>query len=292
MFGGFDGTNDLVDTWVYDGATWTLRNVGGPEERYGAALVHDPKRHVTVMFGGWNDYFMFPEIGQLDDTWEWDGSKWTPISSSTKPPPREFAAAAYDPKRGVIIVACGDNQSDGILADTWTYDGQWHNVTPAGPHPAVRSGAMVWDPVGQRILLVGGYNSSLAPQQTVWAWDGSTWANLGTAPPQPRGAHALANTGSNLVMFGGYTTGSALLADTWTFKSSWSQIESPGLPPRVGRRQRRAQRRRALLRRLQCLVRGASRYLGPDGGRLLAAHEWNAERQMGTRDGLGSNSAQ
>jgi hypothetical protein len=36
-------------------------------------MVYDPSRKRVVLFGGSN------EEGSLNDTWEWDGKKWTPI---------------------------------------------------------------------------------------------------------------------------------------------------------------------------------------------------------------------
>ena len=225
LFGGFDGTNDLVDTWVYDGATWTLKNVGGPKERYGAMFVHDPKRHVSVLFGGFNDYSQ-----QIKDTWEWDGTKWTEVTTGPVPPERESPVAAYDPKAGVIVMTGGYRSNvngSGNLPDTWTFDGQWHYLT-VGPQPQMRGATMAWDPVGQRILLYGGANTAYQMQQNLWAWNGSTWTNLGAGLPPARVNAAMANTGSQIVLFGGSASGGAKLDDTWTFTATWSQVLSPG----------------------------------------------------------------
>ena len=69
LFGGFDGTWDLSDTWLWDGAQWKVTNVGGPIERYGHTMVYDPIRKVVVLFGGAG-----PD--PLGDTWELSGSTW------------------------------------------------------------------------------------------------------------------------------------------------------------------------------------------------------------------------
>jgi cysteine-rich repeat protein len=152
MFGGFDGTFDLSDTWLWDGDNWHATNQAGPLERYGHVMVYDPKREVIVLFGGWND-----QAQQLDDTWEWDGASWKQIDTPVKPSRREAASGVYDPRTGTILVVGGYNNDDGVLTDTWSYDGTtW---TQVGTAPELRSASIAYDTIGQRVLLYGGINN-------------------------------------------------------------------------------------------------------------------------------------
>ena len=104
-------------------------------------MSYDEGRGAIVLFGGigWN--------GFLTDTWEFDGSTWAPVTSTTVPPPRWGAAMAYDSARGVTVLFGGHRPGeDNLLADTWEYDGvDWHLVTPTVSPPARYGHAMAYD---------------------------------------------------------------------------------------------------------------------------------------------------
>ena len=88
--------------------TWT-RQATVPSARYDPAMAHDSQRGRTVMFGGYNSTF-------LGDTWEWNGSSWTRVSS-TGPSARYDHAMAYDTQRGVTVMFGGNNS--GNIGNTW-----------------------------------------------------------------------------------------------------------------------------------------------------------------------------
>jgi hypothetical protein len=58
--------------------------------RWGHVMAYDPVRDEILLFGGAP---MRTEM--LDDTWEWDGSKWQKLHVSG-PTPRAYAAMAFD----------------------------------------------------------------------------------------------------------------------------------------------------------------------------------------------------
>src|SRR5262249_7894720 len=62
--------NAYGDTWEWDGAAWTQRNVSGPQARayHGMATLNNK----VVLFGGQTATQTF-----FGDTWEWDGSAWS-----------------------------------------------------------------------------------------------------------------------------------------------------------------------------------------------------------------------
>src|SRR6266705_3485334 len=47
LFGGYDGTSNLGDTWEWDGTTWTQRASSGPP---GGEMVYDAARGRVVLF--------------------------------------------------------------------------------------------------------------------------------------------------------------------------------------------------------------------------------------------------
>jgi hypothetical protein len=76
---------------------------------------YDFHRHVAVLFGG--------SCGDthFNDTWEWDGSEWSPKPASG-PAVRTAHDVAYDRLRGELVLFGGQQSPGGpFLDDTWTY---------------------------------------------------------------------------------------------------------------------------------------------------------------------------
>jgi hypothetical protein len=80
MFGGSTG-NLATDTWIFDGATWTLSPATGPSGRIGLAMATQGD-HV-LLFGG----------GGLGDTWSFDGAAWTSVGGAGPPARSDHAMA-------------------------------------------------------------------------------------------------------------------------------------------------------------------------------------------------------
>lgn len=68
----------LRDLWSSNGTSWTRLAGSGPPSRGGQpGLVYDSVRDRLVLFGG----------GNLNGTWEWDGTRWTQVDD---PPERRL----------------------------------------------------------------------------------------------------------------------------------------------------------------------------------------------------------
>ena len=52
---------------------WTQKQDAGPAPRVYSAMAYDSNRGRTVLFGGLGG----AGVGNLGDTWEWDGENWT-----------------------------------------------------------------------------------------------------------------------------------------------------------------------------------------------------------------------
>jgi hypothetical protein len=64
LFGGFDGSVNLNDTWTWDGSNWTEQaSVTSPPVRSLAQMAYDPANEAIVLFSGNG-----PTV-ELDDTW-------------------------------------------------------------------------------------------------------------------------------------------------------------------------------------------------------------------------------
>jgi hypothetical protein len=235
LFGGDNNTTTFLgDTWEYDGAASTWKQVtttGSPPARQSHAMIYDSARHRVVLFGG------AASSGALGDTWEYDGTTatWTMITTSGGPAPREYHAMAYDSARARVVLFGGLP----ALADAWEYDGStatWTQIAPTRGPPGRQRHAMVYDSARARVVLFGGRNFTGVLGDT-WEYDGAsiTW-NESEPPDSPttRSAAAMVydSARARVVLFGGQNS-SGTLADTWEYDGSsttWTSIATTGAP--------------------------------------------------------------
>jgi hypothetical protein len=162
-------------------------------------MAFDPPTNQVVLFGG-------GAFVSLDDTWTWDGTRWTPLHPKHHPGAREHATMAYDTANRQLVLFGGDSD-DGTgqprrLSDTWTWDGtDWAQLTSPTNPPASVTPHMAYDPATQRIVLVTqacGCQPNEDPSKTqTWTWDGHQWSlqapahqPLGIGPGGTEGAPA------------------------------------------------------------------------------------------------------
>ena len=70
-----------------------------PPPRAGAAVAYDARRGVLVVFGGTTD-----NRSDSDETWTWDGRRWTRLHPATSPPPVRDALMTYDAAREMLVL--------------------------------------------------------------------------------------------------------------------------------------------------------------------------------------------
>ena len=123
LFGGSKGGLRCNDTWVWDGQTWRKVSDGGPEPRARHRMAFDSRRGVVILYGG-DGVNTEPEGGfrVLEDTWQWDGNRWTEIKT-TGPGKRFMHAMAYDSARSRVVLYGGGDGSK-TLDDPWEWDGK------------------------------------------------------------------------------------------------------------------------------------------------------------------------
>ncbi|MEO8043998.1 MAG: kelch repeat-containing protein [Spartobacteria bacterium] len=112
LYGGLADVNPL-NTWTYDGTTWTIQSPSmQPVTVYAASAAFEPNLNAVVLFGGGD--------GGVDQnrTWSWTGSDWAELFPTLSPPAREGAGMAYDKALGRIVLFGGQN-SEVPVGDTW-----------------------------------------------------------------------------------------------------------------------------------------------------------------------------
>jgi hypothetical protein len=245
----------LIDP-AFETAFWVrAQPATSPPARTLPAMSYDATRGVTVLFGGQGQ-------GDLDDTWEWDGTSWTqqcatsPCNKSGNlPTPRPGAAMAFDPVHAVtLLFGGGENAME--QNDTWTWNGTaWTDVcagtaacTP--PTPRTQSSLVFYAGSGRAVLFGGEQNQcdsncppdcGPSPLDETWTWNGATWTQEKptTMPPARYGAVIVEDTTIGApFLFGGFTPGSFTpgLADSWTWNAStaaWTPLcaQAPCVPP-------------------------------------------------------------
>lgn len=232
VYGGsrFCGTEVLTDStvWSWDGTSWKSLGVF-PGQREDALLSYDTRRRVLVLFGGRAPGRVF------NDTWEWNGSRWSRKAlAGESPGPLEHAAAAFDSARGRVVIFGGGTRDGGMHDRVWEWDGnRWYPHTATGP--VARVGHSMAAGSGG-VYLYGGFNQA-GSLRDLWRWNGTAWEKVhGDGPTHTEGS-ALAGTGSDLLV-AGTGTGDAAPSpplQVWRFTGgSWTALPGRGPPGRVG----------------------------------------------------------
>lgn len=203
IFGGLTPWGEIVDR-VYTlnldpgGEVWTRCFPSGPSpnRRLQHAAIYDPVDHRMVIFFGYDG------SSYLNDTWALTlgagNEAWVQLEPSGTPPSRRYqSSAVYDSASRRVVVFGGFNGGS-FLQDVWALDlagPTWVRLYPSGsPPPARCAHSAMYDPVNQRMVLLGGCSSSF--YNDVWGLalspGSEAWTQLypsGT-PPSPRALQA------------------------------------------------------------------------------------------------------
>ena len=175
LFGGFDYSSYLSETWTFDGTTWKKLNTPiAPSGRAAANMAFDKVSKKLVLFGGYDG------AHYLNETWLFDGStmQWAQVHPLASPHGSTGPAVFTDPRFGTVTTFGGfDGRFYGIQTWRWR-NGNWHNLRPVD-FPTGR-GAMVsaYDPVRNNVVVFAGL-ADINPYNT-WTW---------TAPTGPGSCH-------------------------------------------------------------------------------------------------------
>lgn len=120
LFGGVDPQGNTVysDTWTYDGTDWTQVPATGPQPgpREHPRMIDDTLRRVVLLFGGRD-----PVSGTIhNDTWTFDGTRWTQHLSGTSPPRWQFSMA-INFWTGRTVLFGGRVANNALQQETWEY---------------------------------------------------------------------------------------------------------------------------------------------------------------------------
>lgn len=207
---------------------------GGLLPRQATAVAFDSVRGVVVAVGPPREP---PATVPEEDfcTWEWNGTRWSAVTSTGCPALRDIAVA-FDSQRGVTVLF-GCNPNTNVPNETWEYDGTVWSVREWGNSPQRRRGhAIAYDSSRGVVVLFGGRPDSGSVLSDTWEYDGVAWTQRTPATiPPARFGHNLEfdSIRNRVVLFGGLDQNSANLGDSWVWDGTdWALAAASGPPPR------------------------------------------------------------
>jgi Galactose oxidase, central domain len=257
LFGGVSSTATyLNDNWTFHGSVWAHPVPRAPAARSGAAIAYDEKDGYVLLFGGTDTATGVT----LDDTWKFAKGVWTELHPSESPSPRFFAAMAYDPADGYVVLWGGQN-STAVFNDTWTFvGGQWSPLdvgegTGSAPAPASKA-SMAYDAADGYLVLFGGTYTAdeyaaYEYEQYTWEFAAGVWTNVtpsapsaANTPPSTAGAEMTYDSedGYLLLVEGIQEITSTKITEypsTWSFSGgAWTNrsasLSAPPVPVSLG----------------------------------------------------------
>ena len=249
VFGGYANERFFDDLWRYSPHTQGWRPVvtqgEGPSARSNIGAAWDQQHRQLYLFGG------FGPGGYLDELWRLDAENraWQQVHPSGPTPlGREDLSLVWDPVREQLL-AYGGTRGDGGMGELLAYRAATNSWVPlgqgSGPVRRIRHSA-VWDPVGERMLVFGGYGGPEVGNylDDLWGYDPATdtWEQLavGQSAPPPRAWHRSAWDAATerMVVVGGFSGGVDYLEDVWAYDpraDGWVELHfsDPAPTPRA-----------------------------------------------------------
>jgi N-acetylneuraminic acid mutarotase len=243
LFGGFNNTSTLNDTWIYDCTTdsWSRKHPDiNPPPRIDPSMYYNPDFEKIIFFGGYN----FEKTESFNDTWVFDFSTniWTELNPQIAPTSRYGHRMVYDLFNQTGILFGG--RAGEVTNDLWRYNyelNSWKEIDlGGGEKPETRYWHdMVFDSENQNVVVFGGRESesiftSIFNDMWIYNPEFNEWDNINSEmAPTSRcsSCSAYDSFNENLILFGGVSqipmTESTILNDTWIFNCenySWKKL--------------------------------------------------------------------
>ena len=196
MYGGVSPVVYTIDTWSWNGTSWSAYAPSGPlnpvtfqSNQQSAMVFHPPTNEVVMVTQG--------------QTYTWNGSVWVARAvniGSINSGVAGDVALARDPVRGETVLFVGSRGTT-TVSETYVWDGFAWSARPTPSHPGpVGAFTMAFDSVAGRLLL----QTTASGLSTYWEWTGSNWLQRFYAQaPAAGGAMVTDSSRNSIVMFDG-----------------------------------------------------------------------------------------
>lgn len=243
--GGFSSVapayrNDVWTLSLGGTPTWTEIAPTGtpPAGRTEHTAIYDPVRDRMVIYAGTNGAYR-------NDVWTLSlggTPAWSEITPAGTPPTaRSEHAAIFDPVHDWMVVFGETNENLTLLNEVWALSlaspATWTEIVPSGVRAAGRWGhSAIYDPVGQRMVVFGGYPNYANDLWSFSLGGSPAWAELAPLETVPSGRWFQATVydpiRDRIIVCGGYPMNGF---DVWTYNlggvPSWTRIHPTGTPP-------------------------------------------------------------
>lgn len=190
VFGGWNGFNLYADTWIYDGKDWSkVTTPTAPPARHSATMAYDEARDVHVMTGGAT---AFNATGVFQDTWEFDGTKWTQVRPTAQPRKLFLSSMTYDEARQRIVMFGGTSPGWAYRDEVVEYDGKTWTTRKTTTKPMPRQTVIAY--MQGKVWAFSGFNNLSKQLPDFWVYgpkDPATFVTSGTACAGSAGAPEL-----------------------------------------------------------------------------------------------------
>jgi len=189
LFGGFDGSNYLDQTWMWDGTSWTQQKKSPAPARSLASMWYDLTLKKTVIYGGIGRLTSTDRVTRYDDMWTFDGNGWTQLKPTGGTPGMRYGAeTAIDPRSNHVLVFGGlrvdteapvppsttPTQVQVYVNDMWEWDGSvWKQVSAENTPPARENGRIAYDVTRDEMAMFGGYAGHFLSD--LWTYNPTKW---------------------------------------------------------------------------------------------------------------------
>ncbi len=183
LFGGWDTSSYLDQTWTWDGTAWTrVAKNKPPPSRTLAAMWYDPTLKKTVLYGGLGRVTSTDRLTRFSDMWTFDGSNWTQLTPSGGTPGMRYGAeVAVDPQTNKLLLFGGMRvdtnagiQTQVYAADTWQWDGTaWTKLSPSVVPPGRENARLTFDPIRNELVMFSGFAGRYFAD--TWGYTNGVW---------------------------------------------------------------------------------------------------------------------
>jgi N-acetylneuraminic acid mutarotase len=229
LFGGRDGSEVLGDLWVLErGRDWRRIDASdAPSPRFGHNAEFAGGR--LVVFGGQRGGDLFNDVYVLDP----ESEAWSRLDPSGPTPGIRYGAGSIAWGRHLVISHGFEFGSR--YDDTYSFDTRrerWSDRSPSGRRPVKRC-LHHCAVVGDHMLLFGGQTDGTPFLGDTWLFDleRASWTESQDGGPSARNLYALASTGEDAYLIGGFGS-DGTLDDAWRFDGDdWSRLRPRGTGP-------------------------------------------------------------
>ena len=201
------------ETWEWDSAAWSQREVRPPTACDHVKMVYDVAREEAILFSG-----LDPTENPVNETWSWNGQEWK-LLGDDGPESRGHFGFVYDPAHEQTLLYGGYTSAPTDQFWVWK-EGAWQEIDFPGPGTLSHFG-MTYDTDANALYIFGGATgrstfSSL--NDRTWVLRGGSWRELNAeSSPSARGSPAMGYdpVRKRIILYGGFDAGGTDLADTW-----------------------------------------------------------------------------